>query len=120
MQEHHSFADDVRAQISPGVPERIRPFPPDEQNAESLRCEIDGLRVALASRPVIDTARGILMALGSCTGEQAWQTLVHASQHSNVKLRDLAHQLVASYHGVPLPPATRHVLRTAIRAGRTS
>lgn len=119
MQEPHSFTDDVRAHTSPGVPERVRPFPPDDQDAESLRCEIEGLRTALASRPVIDTARGILMALGGCSGEQAWQTLVHASQNSNIKLRDLAHQLVASYHGVPLPPATRHVLRTALRAGRT-
>ncbi|MEU8678320.1 ANTAR domain-containing protein [Streptomyces sp. NPDC048560] len=119
MQEHHSFTQDVRAHTSSGVPERVRPTPPDEQSNESLRSEVEGLRLALASRPVIDTARGILMALGSCTGEQAWQMLVHASQNSNVKLRDLAHQLVASYHGVPLPPATRHVLHTAIRSGRT-
>ncbi|MFD3658597.1 ANTAR domain-containing protein [Streptomyces sp. NPDC058620] len=119
MQDHHSFAHDVQAHISPGSPERPRPSPLDEQNVESLRSEVEGLRTALASRPVIDTARGILMALGCCTGEQAWQALVHASQNGNVKLRDLAHQLVASYHGVPLPPATRHVLHAAIRAGRT-
>ncbi|GAA3015551.1 ANTAR domain-containing protein [Streptomyces fulvorobeus] len=119
MQDHHSLAPDVRGHISPSAPVRTPPTSPDEPSVESLRCEIEGLRTALASRPVIDTARGILMALGPCTGEQAWRTLVHASQHSNVRVRDLAHQLVESYHGVPLPPATRLVLRSAIRAGRT-
>ncbi|WP_069169958.1 ANTAR domain-containing protein [Streptomyces griseus] len=87
---------------------------PDGEVA-ALRSEVEGLRTAIASRPVIDTARGILMAMGPCTAPQAWQTLVHASQNSNTKLRDLAHQLVDSFHGTPLPPATRDALHAAMK-----
>ncbi|MEU0098464.1 MULTISPECIES: ANTAR domain-containing protein [unclassified Streptomyces] len=84
----------------------------------ALRSELEGLRAALSSRPVIDIARGILIASTPCTSQQAWQILVNASQDSNIKLRDIAHQLVESFHGSPLPPATRRALHTAIRHTR--
>ncbi|MEU5716953.1 ANTAR domain-containing protein [Streptomyces sp. NPDC020403] len=120
----HTEGQGTRTPVAPAAAERAGPAPADHQHAEepppdgevaALRSEVEGLRTAIASRPVIDTARGILMAVGPCTAPQAWQTLVHASQNSNTKLRDLAHQLVDSFHGTPLPPATRDALRAAMK-----
>lgn len=87
-----------------------------ETESEELRKEVDGLRQALASHPVIDMARGIVMATAACTPEQAWQLLVDVSQHSNVKLREVARHIVDSVNGPPPPPAVRTALRAAIAA----
>ncbi|MER6772537.1 ANTAR domain-containing protein [Streptomyces bacillaris] len=106
----------------PGLPGPEGPGSPDPPSAAevaALRSEVEGLRAALSSRPVIDIARGILIASTRCTGRQAWQILVSASQESNIKLRDIARHLVESFHGTPMPPATRRALSTAIRHSRT-
>lgn len=52
------------------------------------------LREALESRDVIGQAKGILMARRSCTAEAAFEMLRQASQHRNIKLRDIADQVV--------------------------
>ncbi|MEW2071565.1 ANTAR domain-containing protein [Streptomyces sp. NPDC007346] len=118
MREQLDHDDDMRT--APPGPEDPAPAAPRPTAAEiaALRGELEGLRAALSSRPVIDIARGILIASTPCTSGQAWQTLVTASQESNIKLRDIAHQLVESFHGTPLPPATRRALHTAIRHTR--
>ncbi|MDQ1032629.1 hypothetical protein QF035_010211 [Streptomyces umbrinus] len=61
---------------------------------QPLRQEIDQLRQALGTRPVIDMARGILMAGFGCSAEAACEILVKVSQHSNTRLRDVADCLV--------------------------
>lgn len=43
---------------------------------------------------MIDQAKGILMAEQHCTAEEAFEILRLASQHQNVKLRDLATAIV--------------------------
>ncbi|MCM2390644.1 ANTAR domain-containing protein [Streptomyces albipurpureus] len=89
-------------------------------SADQLREEIAGLRKAMASHPIIDMARGIMMATASCTPEEAWQMLVQVSQRSNVKLRDVARHIVASTHGPQPPSPVRAALRAVYtaRAGR--
>ncbi len=52
------------------------------------------LREALASRDVIGQAKGILMARRNCTGDAAFELLRQASQHRNIKLREIAEQVV--------------------------
>jgi len=52
------------------------------------------LRTALTSRAVIDQALGILMSRTGSTVEQAFDRLREVSQKDNVKLRDVAHQVV--------------------------
>ncbi|MEV7814616.1 ANTAR domain-containing protein [Streptomyces flaveolus] len=79
-----------------------------------LRLEIDQLRHAMDSRPVIDQARGILMAAHACTPEQAWEILREASQRSNTKLRHVASAVTAS--AVPDGPAPPEPLRSALAA----
>lgn len=54
------------------------------------------LREALASQPVIEQAKGMVMLLRGCTAAEAFGVLVAVSQQSNVKLRDVATVVVAA------------------------
>jgi hypothetical protein len=54
-----------------------------------------GLADAMRTRAVIEQAKGILAAEHRVNPEQAFQLLVELSQHANVKLRDVAVELVA-------------------------
>ncbi|HST71072.1 GAF and ANTAR domain-containing protein [Kocuria rosea] len=63
------------------------------------------LQAAMASRTSIDLAVGIVMGQNRCTQQKAFEILKAASNHRNVKLRDLAAELVAS---VGKGPAATH------------
>ncbi|MEX5296230.1 GAF and ANTAR domain-containing protein [Kocuria sp. CPCC 205268] len=63
------------------------------------------LKAAMASRTTIDLAVGIVMGQNRCTQEEAFGILRAASSHRNVKLRDVAAELVAT---VGRGPATTH------------
>ena len=52
------------------------------------------LRTALASRAVIEQAKGVLMRDHECDAEHAFEMLKHASQHTNRKVRDVAVAIV--------------------------
>jgi hypothetical protein len=80
----------------------------------SLRKEVDELRQAMATHPTIDMARGIVMAAGPCSAEEAWQVLVEVSQHTNVKLREIATAIVESVEGPPPAEPVQHALREAL------
>jgi len=56
--------------------------------------EAAGLRTAMASRAVIEQAKGILMGRDHCTAEEAFDLLKRISSHRNVKLRDIAQAVV--------------------------
>lgn len=86
------------------------------QQLDLLRTEVEQLRQAIATRPVIDQARGVLMATHACSSDEAWHVLREASQLSNTKLREVAAVVTAGAEGSgPLPsPALRRALRTAI------
>ena len=64
----------------------------------------DNLRIAMASRATIEQAKGILMARGGISADQAFEMLVRASQRENRKLRDVATELVDRVQ--QRPPAT--------------
>jgi AmiR/NasT family two-component response regulator len=59
------------------------------------------MQQALASRAVIEQAKGILMAARGCTDQQAFSILVELSQSSNRKLRDVATAVVEQTQGQP-------------------
>jgi response regulator NasT len=48
----------------------------------------------LRSRPVIDQAKGILMARHRCSADEAFDILRQRSQVTNTKLREVAQALV--------------------------
>jgi hypothetical protein len=47
------------------------------------------------SQPVIEQAKGILMAESHCSADEAFEMLRRASQRQNTRVRDLAAQIVA-------------------------
>ena len=53
------------------------------------------LQARLASLPVIEQAKGIIMARYGCSEDQAFDVLRRASQRKNIKVRDLAATIVA-------------------------
>ena len=80
-----------------------------------LRARNEQLGRALATRAVIDQARGMVMVLAPCTSERAWDLLVGVSQHCNVKLRDVAAALVATTRDETLPDQIQRELRRELR-----
>lgn len=80
-----------------------------------LRARNAQLERALASRAVIDQARGMMMALAPCPTDRAWDLLVDVSQHCNIKLRDVAEALVATTTDRTLPEPIQRELHRALR-----
>lgn len=62
------------------------------------------LQAALVSREIIGQAQGILMERERITAEQAFDLLRRSSQHLNIKLRDVAQELVDTGLIAPSPP----------------
>jgi GAF domain-containing protein len=60
--------------------------------------ETEHLRQAMDSRAVIEQAKGIIIAREGCTPDDAFALLARMSQHTHVKLRDVAARIVASAH----------------------
>lgn len=60
-----------------------------------LVAEVQQLREALSSRATIEQAKGILMLRSRCTAQEAFAMLSQTSQKRNIKLRDVAAELVA-------------------------
>ncbi|GAB3553524.1 GAF and ANTAR domain-containing protein [Arthrobacter tumbae] len=79
----------------------------------------EDLITAMESRTAIDIAIGIIMTQNRCTQTEAFAVLRKASSHRNVKLRDLAGQIVAG-HNANSTPATHfehHNIPTQISGG---
>ena len=72
------------------------PWPCETEHTEleaALR-ELEDLRATLRTRPVIEQAKGILMAQQRVSADTAFDLLRQQSQHANRKLRDLAREIV--------------------------
>ncbi|WP_369056172.1 ANTAR domain-containing response regulator [Kineococcus terrestris] len=89
------------------------PGPQDDPAA--LRAELEQLRTALTRRPVIDMAKGAVMAMTRCDEETAFRQLSQVSQQHNVKLFDLASALLADLREGERPPR-----RAAAPPGRSA
>src|SRR6516164_328559 len=63
------------------------------------------LQAKLETMPVIEQAKGILMAQYRCPPEEAFDLLRRASQHANVKISVLAAQMVEQIASPGLPAA---------------
>ena len=104
---HAPGASRVAAEVSP--PERC-----DDDRVRALELEVAQLRTAMASRAVIEQAKGVLMLLTGCTEQVAFDLLTHISSHTHRKVRDIAQDLVGSATGhCPLPADVRAILRDA-------
>jgi len=64
------------------------------ESLEDCQTEVQDLLAQAETRPVIDQAKGLLIAKHGCTPERAFQMLAEASQRENRKLRDIARAMV--------------------------
>ncbi|WP_327312261.1 ANTAR domain-containing protein [Streptomyces sp. NBC_01235] len=68
------------------------PRGPNDETARifALEAEIGQLKEAVASHAVVDQAIGVVVALGRMSPDEGWVVLREVSQHTNVKLRNVA------------------------------
>ncbi|MFD5744100.1 ANTAR domain-containing protein [Streptomyces massasporeus] len=91
----------------------------------ALQEEVQQLKEAVASHAVVDQAIGVVVALGRISPDQGWAVLKEVSQHTNIKLRNVAELiLVWGRTGVMrtgvMPEEIRAALEDALdRAGPT-
>ena len=86
----------------------------DDARVHALETEVEQLRAAMASRAVIEQAKGILMLLISCGDRTAFDLLGHISSHTHRKVRDVARAITESATGgARLPEEIRAILRDA-------
>ncbi|MGW7719255.1 ANTAR domain-containing protein [Streptomyces chartreusis] len=98
----------------------------DEEDGPALRetaellQEREQIRHALETRPPIDLALGVLMATFTCQPDDASKILVDVSQHSNVKLQQVARAITQGASGQPIPAELQETLAAAVKAWRAS
>src|SRR5262245_35533596 len=83
--------DDRRAETAADLDWAVR--------VQRLESEVAGLRRAMASRGVIEQAKGVLAERLGCSPDEAFAHLSTMSQRSNVRLADVAASLLASMTG---------------------
>ncbi|WP_240967718.1 ANTAR domain-containing protein [Streptomyces composti] len=72
-------------------PRVVPPRPaPDAEQAHTLQSETEQFRDAVAARPLVDRARGILMARYGCTSDEAWDVLREAARLAGSTLPEIA------------------------------
>lgn len=103
-----AFSGEPMQRASLLVQELARTLPTAMRLFEQTKRATD-LQEALASRSTIDQALGVMMAQNRCSRDEAFGILRRASQHRNLKLRDLAATVIERFTGHPAapPPAFR-------------
>ncbi|MCH5677001.1 ANTAR domain-containing protein [Streptomyces gilvus] len=90
--------------------------PPDDavDKIAALQEEVDQLRQALVSHAAVDQAIGVLMAAARLRSQEGWEVLQFVSQHTNIKLREIAQHVLRWAEDGELPDAVRTTLHTAV------
>lgn len=99
--ETPSAFDDCDVEIATALTGALARTLGDYERFDDLRTENTGLRTAMAHRAPIEQAKGMLMAIHRIDADAAFDMLIELSQSRNVKIRDLAVDLVGE-HSVPL------------------
>lgn len=92
----------------------------DADSRQDPRVELVQLRRAMETRPVIDMARGVLMASFGLSPDDAWSVLVSISQNTNTKLHVVADDLVSAVTGGTIPKPFRQQLAATIAGLQTA
>ncbi|MET7695943.1 ANTAR domain-containing protein [Streptomyces sp. NPDC005483] len=79
-----------------------------------MRAENRQLRQALASHAVIDQAIGVLTVLGQIPPRDGFTVLREVSQHTNIKLTQVAEQVLNHGQGAALPDVLLGELHAAL------
>ena len=94
----HEFDDAERAIIGQFCDEASRAVSLALRH-EQLTAENDHLHTAMSTRRVIDQAIGIVMAQNRCTADEAFEIFRRASQNRNVKINQLAADIIRKLTG---------------------
>jgi hypothetical protein len=87
---------------------RVPRGPDDETDrVVSLEAEIAQLKEAIASHAVVDQAIGVVVAVGRMSPDEGWLVLREVSQHTNVKLRNVADLILIWGRGGEMPEEIR-------------
>ena len=94
------------------------PAPVLDEQVRQLETEVEQLRTAMASRAVIEQAKGVLILLTGCGDQVAFDLLAHISSHTHRKVRDVAAAIIESARGGDaLPADVRAILHDACPPG---
>jgi AmiR/NasT family two-component response regulator len=115
LPRHRSRPSTLRAPLAAHATIEVpAPAAADLDRVQALEIEVTQLRTAMASRAVIEQAKGVLMLLTGCADQVAFDLLTHISSHTHRKVREIAQELVNSATGrCPLPPDVKVILRDA-------
>ncbi|MEU3682709.1 ANTAR domain-containing protein [Streptomyces sp. NPDC030592] len=80
-------------------PTGTRPGPRPDPDADSdqifrLQEQVRQLKEAVVSHAVVDQAIGVIIVLGGVTPDEGWIVLKEVSQHTNIKLRNVAETIL--------------------------
>ncbi|WP_055558147.1 ANTAR domain-containing protein [Streptomyces sp. NBRC 110028] len=94
-------------------------FPDDkvaalQEEVAALQEEVDQLRQAVISHAVIDQAIGVLIAVRGLRSDEGWNVLREVSQHTNIKVREIARHVLWWAHSGWLLPEIRPKLHAAV------
>ncbi|MFD8308688.1 ANTAR domain-containing protein [Streptomyces sp. NPDC059690] len=79
-----------------------------------LQEEVQQLKEAVASHAVVDQAIGMVVALGRVGPDEGWQVLKEVSQHTNIKLRNVAELILLWGRSGVMPAEIRVELEDAL------
>ncbi|MDU0252228.1 ANTAR domain-containing protein [Streptomyces sp. PU10] len=90
-------------------PTGTRPGPRPDPDADSdqifrLQEQVRQLKEAVVSHAVVDQAIGVIIVLGGVTPDEGWIVLKEVSQHTNIKLRNVAETILIWGRTGVMPP----------------
>ncbi|MEU0175026.1 ANTAR domain-containing protein [Streptomyces massasporeus] len=80
----------------------------------ALQEEVQQLKEAVVSHAVVDQAIGMVVALGRISPDQGWAVLKEVSQHTNIKLRNVAELILVWGRTGVMPEEIRVALEDAL------
>ncbi|MGW1274261.1 ANTAR domain-containing protein [Streptomyces sp. NPDC002491] len=84
----------------------------------ALEQEVEQLRHAVTSHAVIDQAIGVIAAVCRLPSQESWDVLKEVSQHTNVKLREVARLVLRWVESGRMPDEIRPAMRAAVVRAR--
>ncbi|CAL9354116.1 ANTAR domain-containing protein [Streptomyces sp. enrichment culture] len=89
--------------------------PADEtERIAELQEEVQQLKEAVTSHAVVDQAIGMMVALGRVAPDEGWSVLREVSQHTNIKLRNVAELILLWGRSGEIPAQIRAELEAAL------
>ncbi len=79
-----------------------------------LQEQVRQLKEAVVSHAVVDQAIGMIVVLGRVTPDQGWIVLKEVSQHTNIKLRNVAEMILIWGRTGVMPAEIRAALEDAL------